>query len=205
MIREVNLIDYLPTMMKEYKELSAIMAAENPEIQLVENESEVVKNNQFIETCDENGIKRFEKMLKIVPNADDNLDARISRVITRWNDSIPYTYRDLIQKLDMLCGKGNYQIIPSFNDYTLELFVYLPLSGQVDELEFMFSYMIPSNIVVISNNVIPFESAGTAFLASTTVKTLKFTITSDLQVEYESNGFIKHGSTLIKTIECVIQ
>lgn len=195
MIKEVNLISYLPQFIQEYREIKQIMLGENPEIQMVMDETEIIKNNQFILTCDLDGIKRFEKLLKIVPNPFDTLDARISRVLVRWNDSIPYTYRGLIEKLDALCGVGNYVLLPNFNSYGLELMVYLPLSGQVDELEYMLSYMIPANIVVTSSNVLDYEAVGTVYAASTNIEVRSYTITSELNQEIMAEGNFFNGST----------
>ena len=144
------------------------MIGETPEIQALEDETEIIKNNQFVLSCDEVGIKRFEQLLKITPNPDDTLEARISRVITRWNDSIPYTYRGLRNKLNIMCGEENYTLLPNFNLYELELMVSLPLSGQVEELDYLLPYMIPANIRVISQNVLHHEVEGKVFLGSTT-------------------------------------
>ena len=152
MIREVNLLSFLPEFVQEYREIKHIMNSEQPEIQKLEDETEIIKNNQFILSCDIDGIARFENLLGITPKPDDTLDARKSRVITRWNDSIPYTYKGLKEKLNVMCGEGNYLLIPSFNEYGLEIVVSLPLSGQADELDYMLSYMIPANIVVTSRN-----------------------------------------------------
>ena len=69
-----------------------LMQAENPEFQLANNETEKIKNNLFIETCDEKGISRFESIMGIFPLDTDTLESRISRVLTRWNEKLPYTY-----------------------------------------------------------------------------------------------------------------
>lgn len=204
MLRDVNLIAYLPTFIQDYKEIKNIMNVENPEFQLVVDESEKLKNNQFILSCDEIGIQRYEKLLKIVPNPDDNLGSRISRVLVRWNDSIPYTYRGLIEKLDALCGKGNYLISLRPDIYEFELVVYLSLSGQVDELEYMLSYMIPSNFIVISTNVLDYTAIGTIYAASTNIEVKSFQITSELNVEFLAEGSFLNGSTMTKVLEYTI-
>lgn len=179
MIRNTNLAEYLP-LIKEYREIKVIMASENPEFQKVADESEIIKNNQFIETCDKIGIRRFEKLLGIVPNSDDTWEARISRVSTRWNDLLPYTYRGLIQKLDNLCGKNNYQIILRNDEYIVELHVYLSLEGQVKELEHMLSYMLPFNMVFNVINAVVSESRVDNYFASTVVKTTILSVETDL-------------------------
>lgn len=204
MIRQTNLISYLPQFVQEYREIKQVMIGETPEIQILEDETEIIKNNQFILTCDEVGIRRFEILLGITPNPDDTLDARISRVITRWNDSIPYTYRGLIDKLNIMCGEGNYTILPNFNAYELELVVSLPLSGQVEELDYMLDYMIPANIKVTSNNLLHHEADAKVFLGGTTVQTSYFNITSRTNIEQVVTGFIKTGSAITTVLERTI-
>lgn len=159
MIREIDLISYLPLFVQEFREIQQIMSAENPEFQLIADESEKIKNNQFIETSDLVGIRRFEKMLNIVPTSDDTIESRRSRVLARWNEVVPYTYRALVQKLIQLCD-GDFTIIPNFNEYEMEIITHLELSGQVDELQYLLGYMIPMNIAVTSKNDIYCNSTG---------------------------------------------
>ncbi|WP_113674572.1 putative phage tail protein [Vallitalea guaymasensis] len=204
MIRNVNLIEHLPNFIQEYKEIKQTMVAENPEFQLVIDESEKIKNNQFIKTSDLVGITKFEKLLNIVPNPHDSLDSRISRVMTRWNDSIPYTYRGLIERLNILCGENNYTVSANFKAYEFNLQVYLPLSGQVNELEYMLSYMIPANFVVTVSNDLDYEVTGTFYMASTNVESRSFTITSELNHEIMLEGNLFNGSTISKILEYTI-
>lgn len=204
MLRQVDLISYLPQFVQEYREIKHIMTAENPEIQTLEDETEIIKNNQFIISCDTVGIRRFEELLHIIPNPDDTLDARISRVLARWNDEIPYTYRGLIERLNTLCGEGNFTLLPNFNMYELELVVYLPLSGQAAELDYMLSYMIPANIHVISNNILHHEIQGNVFLGGVTVETNYFTITSKIEKEHVVTGHMTNGSAVTTVIQRII-
>lgn len=104
MDREINLINYLPLYIKRYREIQQITNTENLELQLLADESERLKNNQFIFTCNETGISRFESLLNITPEAEEPLDLRISRVLMRWNDMTSYTWKTLVQKLDIFCG-----------------------------------------------------------------------------------------------------
>lgn len=205
MLREVNLINHLPPFMREYIEMQEIMKAEQPDIQVLEDETEKIKNNQFILTCDEVGISRYEKMLNIVPNANDTLDARISRVLTRWNDSLPYTLRSLDYKLKNMCGEGNYQILPNFNDYELELIVNLPLSGQVSELDNLLSYMIPANIVVTSRNDMVRTMTATVNTANVVVSCNKFTIDSKTNTERIITGKVIDSAVVSKYLQRNIQ
>lgn len=166
MIRDVNLIGHLPPYEQNYREIREIMKAENPEFQLIVDESEIIKNNQFIETSNLVGIARFEKLLKIIPSADDTLESRISRVLIRWNDVIPYTYRAFLQKLMVLCDGPNFTINNNFNEYKMEIITHLEMSGQVDELQNLLGYIIPSNIEITSKNEIYCNSNNEFHLAA---------------------------------------
>ena len=204
MIREVNLLSFLPEFVQEYIEIKHIMNSEQPEIQKLEDETEIIKNNQFILSCDIDGIARFENLLGITPKPDDTLDARKSRVITRWNDSIPYTYKGLKEKLNVMCGEGNYLLIPSFNEYGLEIVVSLPLSGQADELDYMLSYMIPANIVVTSRNNMVRTMTGTVHGGGTTIETSNFTLQSKVNLDHVLNSLMTGTGVVVSNIERTI-
>ena len=204
MIREVNLLSFLPEFVQEYREIKHIMNSEQPEIQKLEDETEIIKNNQFILSCDIDGIARFENLLAITPKPDDTLDARKSRVITRWNDSIPYTYKGLKEKLNVMCGEGNYLLIPSFNEYGLEIVVSLPLSGQADELDYMLSYMIPANIVVTSRNNMVRTMTGTVHGGGTTIETSNFTLQSKVNLDHVLNSLMTGTGVVVSNIERTI-
>lgn len=147
-MHEVDLISWLPKYLQGYRELKEIMTVENPEIDFLIKEIETLLNNQFILSCDEDGIARFEMLLNITPDPEDKLKDRITRVLSRWNDTIPYTFKGLIQKLNILCGESNYKVNLLHNDYTIELTVYLIFGSQLEEIRHMLNYMIPANIVV---------------------------------------------------------
>ena len=81
MIREVELLNHLPLFIQEYREIREIMKSENPEIQSLEDETEIIFNNQFIQSCNLKGIAKFEELMKITPEINDTLESRISRVL----------------------------------------------------------------------------------------------------------------------------
>lgn len=178
MIRHANPISYLPQYVQEYKEIQCILEGETPEIQKLEDETEIVKNNQFINYCDEKGIAKFEEILHILPNAQDSLSARKAKVIAKWNDHLPYTYRALARKLESMVGKGNFQLSPHFtgdgtphSGYSLGVEFSTPLSGQVQEIENVLGYMIPANIVVSTKNTLSREMNGFLFYGTGMVET----------------------------------
>lgn len=194
MSREISLIDYLPPFLQGYREIQAIMTAENPEFQAVSDEGQVVLDNTFIMYCDENGISRFEKMLGINPLPTDTLESRQSRVLTRWNDVVPYTLKTFISKLTALQGNGNIQIT-FFNDqYKIQVVTHLEKHGQQDDLAYLFKTVLPCNLVVESINILDAQtSADIMFGSGITYTGIEF-ITNDINETFDEVSDMRFGN-----------
>lgn len=148
MIREVDLVSYLPEFMQSYKEPVATLKAENPEFTIVWNGTDRTLYNHFISTADEYGICRFEKILGIYPGETDSLEIRRMRVQNRWFTTTPYTLRVLISKISELFDKAyNFSVSLDFKiAYKLALIVFSLDDSQIEELKYLLSEMIPLNI-----------------------------------------------------------
>ena len=150
MIREVDLVSYLPPFVGEYKETNLALTAEDPEFVLVWKAADRALKNEFIETADEYGISRFERMMKISPLNTDTLEIRRVRVQNRWFNSMPYTIRMMSLKIaELLKGECDFSIYPDFrNAYEMILVVYSTDDSLTKELEYLLSTMVPANIVM---------------------------------------------------------
>lgn len=197
MIRDVNLLEYLPPFVQEYVEMQQIMQAENPYVQKLEDETEIIKNNQFIQSCNLTGIRKFEELLKIIPSNVDTLESRRSRVLTRWNDVVPYTKQTLQQKLDTLCGKGNYTMKSIYDEYAVDIITHLELAGQVDELDYFLSFMIPANIVLTSRNEMNLGMSGNTVIASGMCLCETFELSDNFKKDVNINGSVMLGGGTI--------
>lgn len=204
MIREVDLVSYLPPFMTEYKEIRAALKAEDPEFRLAWKAADRTLHNAFIETADKYGVERFENILKIFPSAEDTIESRKKRIATRWMNVLPYTERMLLEKLTVLCGEHNFILIKKYAQYRLELEVDLELYGQVEELERMLGEMIPCNMVVVIHNTIAAEAAGCVSIAGGIEFTECFLITNDSQETVTVEGTAFYGGSFINTVDMVI-
>ncbi len=200
MVRDIDLLHYLPPFVQEYREMQKVMKAEEPEFQLVADESEVLKNNQFIETCNEVGIARFEKILHITPSSEDTLESRKSRVLIRWNDAVPYTWKVFLMKMQTLCG-DNFTVVKDWNNYQLHITTHLDLYGQMDELENILGYMPPANIEILAENLLNYLMEGNAFVAMGQAFTNMFQLTDSYNVTWEISGLAAAGATGSGTCE----
>ena len=204
MTREVDLVSYLPPFLAEFKEISVALEAENPEFVLVWNAAERVLYNEFIETADEYGISRFEKILNLFPSKEDTLESRRARVQARWFSTIPYTMKSFLAKLVALCGDSDFTVTKEYDKYTIEILTNLELFGQVEELEHIIGSMIPCNIIVNSENKIPCGADGFAFVAGGICFVERFFITNDSKENVAVGGSALYGGGAINTATVVI-
>lgn len=151
MIREVNLIGHLPLYIQGYREIQGIMNAEEPELQLVEDASETIKDNMFVLYTDEAGIKRYEKMFGLIPLQNDSLSNRQTKVLAQYTNTVIYTMRGLIERLNIICGVDNYtlELIP--DEYKINIGLHLRVKNLLSTISSMFIDMIPANILCTYN------------------------------------------------------
>lgn len=145
MIREVNLVSYLPPFMAEFKEVAAALEAENPEFVLAWEAADRVLRNAFIETADEYGMSRFEKLLGVLPSVDDTLEQRRKTVIANWANKISYTSKFLYAKLVSLCGRDGFTL--TIEGYRLEVVIYAGEGTLAEVVEGLLSSAAPANMI----------------------------------------------------------
>ena len=186
----VNLINYLPQFMADRKEMQVITSAEDPEFTLFWAVLKRIINNQFITTCDEQGISKFEKMLKLYPYESDTLEMRIARVLVEWNAQLPYTMRSLKQMLDVLCGAGNYRVKLRNNEYVLEIDTFFYDSKMLTQLNKLLLKVLPANLAYESTNYVVEEAKQDYYLGAAAMSSMHYVLSSDFIGSYElvSNG-----------------
>ena len=179
--KDVNLLAYLPVFMQEYREIRKIMEAEEPELKLLWELLRKVFNNQFIRYCDEDGISKFEEMLGLHRYENDTLEIRIFRVLTYWNDQIPYTWRVLVNKMNQLCGDpSKYELDLKHTIYQLNITTKFDDAKKYDELNSMLRTMLPANLGVNSINVLTPKSKHDMYITGRVANYMKYEIIAKL-------------------------
>lgn len=165
MIRDVDLESYLPEYLKGYREIANTLKAENPEFKLLWENVDRLLRNCFIDTADEYGISRMEKLIGIVLSDLDTLETRRIRVQTLWWNPLPYTIRAFIKKLADLCKEGSFEVDKSrLEEYFLGIRTHLWQYGEVDSLRRLVNGMVPANMrVEILNEIVTQTCAAIAY------------------------------------------
>lgn len=144
---EVNLISYLPPVLQNVEEFKVIFGAEDEEIKNLYTALENLLKDQFVHEATENGLKRWERILRIIPSADDTLDMRRFEILNRLNIKIPYTITMLRNKIQALYGSDCE--IKYINDiYTLNIIVPSITDKELANLKSMLDVIVPANLVV---------------------------------------------------------
>ena len=196
----VNLLSYLPQFMQDYREIRNIMASEEPELRLLWELLRKVFNNQFIQYCDEDGISKFEEMLGLHRYENDTLEIRIFRVLTYWNDQIPYTWRVLVNRMNQLCGAGNYELRPNFNVYELGITTKFDDAKKYDELNNMLKTILPANLGFNSINILTPKTENRIYITNGVINYMKYEIKAKLPDAvfniFSTSGFA-HGKKYV--------
>lgn len=144
-----NLIQaYWPDFIKEFKEFEELDYTESIELTALLQEIDNMLDDQFIATATENGIARREKLLGVLPFADDDIESRRFRIQAKWNDRIPYAYKELIGKLNNICGENGYAITLNSATYTLDIKIELTRQRMFDEVVKITRQIVPANILL---------------------------------------------------------
>lgn len=143
-----NILEYLPDFLREVKEIVAHAKAEYPELENLWAANDSAYSDQFLYTMGENGITRWEKMLKISPMGTDTLEDRRFRIINRLNAQLPYSYKMLEAHLIQMCGPGGYVMSYNKDNWTLTIKIALTSKKQFDEIKVLINQMIPMNIIL---------------------------------------------------------
>ena len=146
MARVVELIDYVPQVLKQSREFQYICETEDKEFNSLWELLEQCFNDQFVYTATVTGIKRWESILNILPNTSDTLDERRLRIMNVLNARVPYTMRALKDRLETMVDQS--YIHYSNDTYTLDIFTNVISDKQLNEIKKTLEEMIPVNISI---------------------------------------------------------
>lgn len=142
------MIDCLPEWLREFREIKILCEKYQLQMDEVWNAVESLWNNNFIQSLDEHGCDRWEKLLKLKNNGMYTLQDRRNNIAGRLAEQRPYTFKKLCMILDALCGKDGYTIKLSPDKYTIKIKVMLTSKNMLNDVKALLDRMIPANLVV---------------------------------------------------------
>ena len=150
-----DLKQYLPWLYKDVVEMDALMDTEDSLFSKLMDEYIRGRDNQYILTADEYGIRIFEDIINIVPDpSTETLDFRRQRLINRFRTQPPFTFRWLQGKLDEIIGVGKWNAWVDNENYTL----YIESSAEdqkwFQEISITVNNTKPANIIFINRPLV---------------------------------------------------
>lgn len=151
--------EYLPKILQKTKEFNGIGQSVDAYFNGVTwPEFEQQTLNQFIETCDSDGLSYYEKLCGLTPSAGDSLEARKAMVLAKWSNQLPYNYDSLVSMLASICGEGDFELITDLTKLTIG--VLIKAVRNLDEVKKLLNSIVPCNVVTEIYNEITRYSIG---------------------------------------------
>lgn len=117
---EAMLLPLLPHWFREIADYLALMETESEELDGFFQAMGRVRDNLFVQTCDEPTIKQFEGLFGIVPDlSSETMGLRRARILNRMSVQPPFTMRFLRGKLDQIIGPDKWTMRMDYPNYTL--------------------------------------------------------------------------------------
>lgn len=135
-----------PEVILNIDEVKAIYDAEEKTGEGISKEIQLADDNINITTSTEYGIKRREEILGIYAKDTDSLEDRRFRILIKWFDSYPYTFKDLMDRMDNLLGKGNYTIAIDTDTMTMTCLLELTKRQMYNDFISLLEKIVPVNI-----------------------------------------------------------
>lgn len=148
---KVNYIEQLPPVLHDVIEIKAISGAEEKLLESIWQATYQAIDNNFVNTADDNGLKRFEKILKLKVPETDTLETRRLRILARLQEQAPYTWKVLQNILDSLLGKGSYTLERNVATKTLTVKLELTIKRQFDILVETLERIVPMDMILEIN------------------------------------------------------
>ncbi len=151
----MRLKKYLPEFISEVKEFQELDKTVSVEIDELRSKMNLLQDNQFIESANDKGLRRYEQMLGLSSNGD--LETRHFNILNKYNSTIPFTMMWLKNTLNTTLGKGNFLLDMNYRFYTLTISV---VASKEHLIPMIYNYLrkkIPCNLVLNVTTLEPIQ------------------------------------------------
>lgn len=141
-------IIHLPKFLQQYREMKILCEQYDRWIDRIWKLVDELYCNQFIPTATEAGISRYEKIFGIVKNDTDTLEDRRFVLMMAVTQQLPYTYANLMIKLNTLLGDDGYTLDLINEEYRIEIRVGLKVKDKEESVLKLLRRELPANMII---------------------------------------------------------
>lgn len=134
-----------PVIITNIPDIAQIYAINDRQCNDLDIAVEVMEQNLYLDTMNEDAISRWEGMLEIIPLDDDKLEDRRFRVKSKVLERLPYSIRVLRRRLDTLCPDG---YVMTIDDNRIQISIQLTLKSKkmIQDVEKLLDEILPLNM-----------------------------------------------------------
>ena len=191
---EVELLQKLPRYHRNIYEFQQISKADTPELKLLLKHIDTILSNWFIDTADDYGISRLEKIAGIIPDSSVDLEIRKFNLLLKMSEKLPYTDETLEERLTCLCGAGNYSVFRDYDNYFLSILTTLEDGNTFDSIIEALDKMIPCNLVLEVKNVVTASSTGVTYTGGVVTVRELISVTNNIQETLDTTSKVYTGA-----------
>ena len=191
---EVELLQKLPRYHRNIYEFQQISKADTPELKLLLKHIDTILSNWFIDTADDYGIYRLEKIAGIIPDSSVDLELRKFNLLLKMSEKLPYTDETLEERLTSLCGAGNYSVFRDYDNYFLSILTTLEDGNTFDSIIEALDKMIPCNLVLEVKNVVTASSTGVTYTGGVVTVRELISVTNNIQETLDTTSKVYTGA-----------
>lgn len=158
--------EYLPHYYMGVREIDIIADAIIYILSNLNREMQIILANNFVQTANEAGIAKYEKILGIVADPALDLETRRQRVLSKMAASTVFTLRVLETNLKEICDNGEYILNMNYDTFFMDIKVRVGKKGMLDVLYDLLYTMLPAHVGFYLHNHLPAISTGELFYAA---------------------------------------
>lgn len=143
-----KLIEYLPEFMRDFREIKFLTDKQQEQAETLWVSLDTIWNNQFIETLDEAGCTRWERMLEIRNKDTYTLPERRNKILSKMVEQRPFTMKSLKKALTMLCGADGYSVELTPAEYILRVRIALTSKNMYGDVKELVDKIVPANLII---------------------------------------------------------
>lgn len=130
------------------KEMDAIIAAVQPELDRLSTEIQNHFNDTLPVVATLDGVLRWEIILGIVADpSSEPLEFRQGRIINRLSSNTPFTERVLQEIMDNIMGVNGWSYDLDYRNYQLDITSLIPGRNWLNEMSVTLEKIIPANLL----------------------------------------------------------
>jgi hypothetical protein len=140
------IISYLPEFLQVIKEYIETCKTIDIEFGNLRAGINSVENEVIVDNATEYGLARYEKIFGITPTG--NIEERRLEIKLKMINQLPYTYRWLDNKLNVLFGEGNYKLGIDYSNYLLTVEIDYKFDTVAKAFYIDLRQQIPANMIL---------------------------------------------------------